>query len=82
MAEDPTGTPIEDPHVAYAIGTAVGSAVVRNRLRRRLRAVMRDAETAGNLSAGWYLVGASPAAPRLGFDELGHHVHRALARVP
>jgi RNase P protein component len=44
--------------------------VVRNRLRRRCRAALRDLERAGLLASGWYLIGATPAAVELTFDQL------------
>lgn len=42
--------------MAFSIGRSVGSAPVRNRIRRRLRAIARA--QAGQLTPGWYLVGA------------------------
>jgi ribonuclease P protein component len=62
------GDPTEPPRVAYTIGRRVGSAVVRNRLRRRLRALTREA--APNLRSGSYLIGVSPEAASLSYDEL------------
>jgi ribonuclease P protein component len=56
------------PRVAFALGRSVGTAVTRNRVRRRLRALL--AEEAARLPAGWYLVGATPRAAALSFDDL------------
>ncbi len=42
--------------MAFSIGRSVGSAPVRNRIRRRLRAIARA--RSGQLTPGWYLVGA------------------------
>jgi ribonuclease P protein component len=49
------------PRVAYAVGRSVGGAVVRNRVRRQLRHAIVDEARCG-LPAGWYLLGATPAA--------------------
>ncbi len=70
---DPCARP---PHVAYAVGRAVGGAVVRNRVRRRLRAVTAD--LAADLPAGWYLIGARPAAAGCTTAQL----RAALSAVP
>ena len=50
------------PRVAYAVGRPVGGAVVRNRVRRQLRHAVADEARADGLPAGWYLLGAGPAA--------------------
>jgi len=50
------------PRVAYALGRPVGGAVVRNRLRRQLRHALADEARTAGLPAGWYLIGAGPAA--------------------
>ena len=70
-----------DLAVAYAIGKAVGGAVVRNRLRRRLRALIAEAERAGDLPPGHYLVGADPSAVEAPFPELRRQLLGALARL-
>jgi ribonuclease P protein component len=72
---------IVPPRVAFAIGRAVGPAVVRNRLRRRLRALLDGRVAAGSLTPGWLLVGASPTACELTYDELGAEVRALLARL-
>jgi ribonuclease P protein component len=50
------------PRVAYAVGRSVGGAVVRNRVRRQLRHAIVDEARGDGLPAGWYLLGAVPAA--------------------
>lgn len=72
---DPTSA---TPKVAFAIGRAVGPAVTRNRLRRRLRALLADAA----LPPGWYLIGATPRAAELTFDQLGACVSQLRRRLP
>jgi ribonuclease P protein component len=62
------GDPAEPPRVAYTIGRRVGSAVVRNRVRRRLRMLIR--ELAPQLGPGSYLVGASPEAALMSYNDL------------
>jgi ribonuclease P protein component len=56
------------PRVAFAIGRKVGPAVRRNRLRRQLRAIV--ASEGARLASGAYLIGASPRATDLSYDEL------------
>ena len=56
------------------MGRRVGKAVVRNRVRRRLRAIVASTP----LAPGAYLVGVSPEAAALPFEELRAHVDRAL----
>ena len=58
---------VQPPRVAFALGRALGTAVTRNRLRRRLRAILGEID----VPFGIYLIGATPAAPELTFDELG-----------
>lgn len=67
------------PRVAYAIGRSVGTAVVRNRVRRRLRAVV--AAEAHRLPPGSYLVGASPEAATMSYDEMRSTVSTAIAAL-
>ena len=52
--------------VAFAINRAVGNAVTRNRLRRRSRAVLTDLDLPGGL----YLIGCTPKANELTFDQI------------
>lgn len=80
VPDDPL-PPDETVAVAYAIGTAVGPAVVRNRLRRRLRVLMTELDHANALPGGQYLVGATPAAAPLGFDQLRDHLASAVHAV-
>lgn len=74
---DPTSTTTS---VAYALSRALGPAVVRNRLRRRLRAIVRSLE--GQLPPGTLLIGASPAAVELTFDELTACVTEIARSLP
>jgi len=71
---DPTST---SPKVAFAIGRAVGPAVVRNRLRRRLRVLLAEA----SLPPGLYLIGATPRAAELTFDQLAERIERLRERL-
>lgn len=73
------GDPTEPPRVAYTIGKRVGPAVVRNRVRRRLRTCVRDA--APRLLPGAYLIGVSPDAAHLSYEELRMTLQRALDAV-
>ena len=61
-------------HVAFAINRAVGNAVARNRLRRRLRAVLNQMD----LPNGLYLIGCTPKASELTFDQ----IQRTLGELP
>ena len=65
------------PKVAFAIGRSVGSAVKRNRVRRRIRAILSDSE----VPPGLLLIGATPAAVELTFDELRTTVASLLVRL-
>jgi ribonuclease P protein component len=69
------------PRVAYAIGRVVGGAVVRNRLRRQLRHAVAAEARRGGLPAGWYLVGATPAAIAIDGDELRASIGVLLGRI-
>ena len=74
----PAGTP---PRVAYAVNRSVGGAVVRNRLRRRLRAAVAELAGTGRVPSGACLVGASPAAVDMTFEELKASVAEALSAL-
>ena len=63
------------PRVAYSVGRRVGGAVVRNRLRRRLRSAVADIP---GLVPGAYLVGVSPRATALAYEDLKAQVRRAM----
>lgn len=63
-------TPTTGPAVAFAIGRAVGPAVTRNRLRRRLRAILAELDTVEPLPPVTMLIGATPAATKLTFEQL------------
>jgi ribonuclease P protein component len=65
----------EVPRVAYSVGRRIGGAVVRNRLRRRLRAAVADIP---GLVPGAYLVGVSPGATALAYEDLKAQVTRAM----
>jgi len=77
LAHVPPLGPPTPPRVAFAIGRKVGGAVVRNRLRRRLRAVLAAVE----LPPGDYLLGATPAAAEVTWDELNHQVRTMVRAV-
>jgi ribonuclease P protein component len=75
------------PAVAFAIGRAVGPAMTRNRLRRRLRAILAELDSAEPLPPITMLLGATPAAVELTFDQLSSELRQLLdairsARVP
>ncbi len=63
--------------MAFAIGRAVGTAVVRNRLRRRLRSLVASSDP----PPGLLLIGATPDAAELTFDQLRRTVDELLARL-
>lgn len=71
---DPTAT---TTLVAFALPRALGSAVTRNRLRRRLRAILATLE----LPPGLLLLGGSPAATTLTFDQLRRSTIDLLSEI-
>jgi ribonuclease P protein component len=72
---DPTATTTS---VAFALSRALGSAVTRNRLRRRLRAILSTIE----LPPGMMLIGATPAATGLTFDQLRLNTIDLMSQLP
>jgi ribonuclease P protein component len=66
------------PAVAFAIGRAVGPAVARNRLRRRLRELLAELDSAEPLPPITMLLGATPAAAKLTFDQLRSELRQLL----
>jgi RNase P protein component len=54
---------------------------VRNRLRRQLRHALADEARLGGLPAGWYLVGAGPAATGLSAAGLRAAVHDVVEGI-
>jgi ribonuclease P protein component len=70
---DPSTTTMS---VAFSLSRALGPAVVRNRLRRRLRSILRESET--TLPGGMMLIGATPAAVELTFDQLRAELSQLL----
>lgn len=62
--------------VAYAISRKVGGAVVRNRIRRRLRALVDGLEPPPR--SGFYLIRCGLETGHLSYEQLQHHLHRAL----
>jgi ribonuclease P protein component len=65
--------------VAYAISRKVGNAVVRNQIRRRLRALLDDLNP--QPQPGLYLIRCGFETGNLSYDELHHHLERALDRA-
>jgi ribonuclease P protein component len=78
----PAGEAPAHPCVAFAIGRRVGPAVVRNRLRRRLRDEVGVLVRAGQVPAGAYLIGLTPAAAEVDGPALRGHLRRALGVAP
>jgi ribonuclease P protein component len=70
--------------VAFSLGRALGPATIRNRLRRRLRAILREQQP--TLPGGALLIGATPRAVELTFDQLRRELQqlldKALTAVP
>ncbi|MHB1088345.1 MAG: ribonuclease P protein component [Acidimicrobiales bacterium] len=65
--------------VAYAISRKVGNAVTRNQIRRRLRALMDCSDP--HPEPGSYLIRCGNETGNLSYDELQHHLQRALERA-
>jgi ribonuclease P protein component len=63
--------------VAFAINRTVGNAVTRNRLRRRLRSIIAELD----LPPGLYLIGSSPRAAELTFDQIRTVMHTLPERL-
>ena len=74
-------TPATGPAVAFAIGRAVGPAVTRNRLRRRLRAILAEFDSIDPLPPVTMLIGATPAAAKLTFDQLRSELGQLLQQI-
>jgi ribonuclease P protein component len=74
-------TPATGPEVAFAIGRAVGPAVTRNRLRRRLRAILAELDSVEPLPPITMLLGATPTATKLTFDQLHSELRQLLDRI-
>jgi ribonuclease P protein component len=68
---------VTPPRVAFAVGRAQGNAVTRNRLRRRLRAILHDID----VPPGILLIGATPDASELTFDELTRTTIALMAKA-
>ena len=69
------------PAVAFAIGRAVGPAVTRNRLRRRLRAILAELDAVVPLPPVTMLIGATPAATKLTFEQLRNELGQLLHQI-
>ena len=67
--------------VAFAIGRALGPAVTRNKLRRRLRAILVELDRQGLVPSALMLIGATPAAKELTFDQLRQNVVDLLSAM-
>ena len=65
--------------VAYVISRKVGNAVVRNQIRRRLRALMDNLNPQPPF--GLYLIRCGYETGKLSYDELKHHLQRAIGHV-
>ena len=65
--------------MAFALNRALGTAVIRNQLRRRLRALLREMEP--TLPGGMLLIGATPRATELTFDQLCSELGQLLSRA-
>ncbi|MDJ0771400.1 MAG: ribonuclease P protein component [Ilumatobacter sp.] len=68
--------------VAFAITRALGSAVTRNRLRRRLRVLLVEFDRAQPRQPSLLLIGATPKAVELTFDQLRTELTLLLQQLP
>ena len=68
--------------MAFALGRALGPAVTRNLLRRRLRAICRSLTATGELPPGLLLIGATPAAVELTYDQLSTELRSMIRTLP
>jgi ribonuclease P protein component len=78
FVNDPAASPLR---VAFSVGRSVGSATRRNRLRRRLRVIVAAAAARAGIGAGWLLIGATPTATELTFEQLSAEVETLVQRV-
>jgi ribonuclease P protein component len=69
------------PQVAFALGRALGPAVTRNRMRRRLRTILTEIDRAEPLPPVIMLIGATPAATKLTFDQLRREMAGLVATI-
>lgn len=65
--------------IGVVIPKTVGKAVHRNRLRRRCKAILDRAQLGP--PHRWYVISCRPGAAGLTFEELAHHLTRALERT-
>jgi ribonuclease P protein component len=78
FVNDPAATPLR---VAFSVGRSVGSATRRNRLRRRLRVIVAAAAPRVGMDGGWLLIGATPGAIELTFEQLCGEVDLLVERI-
>ena len=65
--------------MAFALNRALGTAVTRNQLRRRLRALLREIDS--TLPGGMLLIGATPRATELTFDQMRAELAQLLTKA-
>lgn len=73
--------PTESTEVAFAISRRAATAVRRNRCRRRLRAALVDAQRAGRLPHGSYLISVGPDAVEAAQVDLAAILDEVLAEL-
>ncbi len=66
-------------NVAYAISRRVGNAVLRNQIRRRIRALVDDLDPLPH--PGIYLIRCGVETGNLSYEELKHHLRKAIERA-